>query len=144
MMSKLMPVLVNSVVLLSVIGLSGIIAPARNIHGIEAINVNPAVEQRIDNIIDASADIVIDQINNAAATIFIKDAIESDEIEQIDPSIIEGEEISAANLNNHITESIIEVENTGFDIDEVFSPIERPETDYIYATASQLAPSLQP
>ena len=116
MRNKLTPILANCAVLLAILGLSGVIAQARNIESADTINNHPAVETSLSDVYVGGNDIVIDEVNDAVTTV-ANDVLE------------------IANLDNQIDQSIIEVESKTIDIDGVVSPIELAEAVYINAIA---------
>jgi hypothetical protein len=138
MKSKLMPILVNCVLVLSVIGFSDTIAQARS--GDDLININPIVENRIGNILSGSVAIVIDELNDAGATATAEDVIAENVIESNNQpnNTINGERrrITLARIDNRIDAPIIDIENSRSLINEVISAVDPIEVDRGEAIAS--------
>lgn len=114
MKGKLVPVLVNSALLLAVVGLSNMIANAHVIRSAAAINITPADEIRIGNIsLDGVAVVInevnpVDEIGNSTATVIADPVIENADIDPIDPidTAIGAAQINAPDLIEPIAGSL--------------------------------------
>jgi hypothetical protein len=133
MRRKLTPIMANGAVLLAILALSGLIARASNIQGADTIDIKPAIDTRTAN---ATVGTVISEINYAP-TINASDLIESIDIEPIDTHIVGVGEIKMTKLDNQIGETVIDVENTRVDLDEVIPPIDLAEANYIHASVDR-------
>jgi hypothetical protein len=120
MKGKLIPALVNSALLLTVIGLSNTITNARNIRG-AAINIKAASETRIGNISLDSVAIVIDDISESTAAVIADAVIENADIDPLDVSIVADTQLSVTDFSEQIAEPLDK--NARLDIERVLLPV---------------------
>lgn len=118
MKTKLRPIMANCAVLLAILTLSVVVARAGTIRSVDAIQINPAIENHIA-ITDIG--IVVTDIKHAAS-VDGNDVIGN--IVGVDP-------IQISNLNSQVDEIAINVENKVVDTGEAISPIYPTVSNYI-------------
>ena len=128
MKSKIMPILINSVVLLSVIGLPVLISQSQTIQPADAIDVTPVVEGRNSTVV-ASKGLVneSDSMRSPASTFPMTSRQSISTLWKIQSLI-------ASNLGRQILEPIGDLETTRFDEGSVQPLIASYGVDVIHAT----------
>lgn len=127
MRSKLTPMLANCAVLLAIIVLSGTIARAGNIVGANTIEIGPALDTQLADVMVNDYGINANEVINADQIVIDQKLIDSVDIEAIDPTTVEGSNITITN-HNQIEAPIVDVETLRHDIGEEVSPIATAKT----------------